>query len=106
MDELEVKNGFTTTVKWKLTNFSTVAARDDPENFLLSKEFQLDLSFIKCCLSFEPTNIHPGTDKNYSSLYLRIQDFAGYSSIKLRYRFWIENEDGEKMAEYAKGTHF
>jgi hypothetical protein len=65
---------------------------------LNSDVFQLDSSAIKCCLSFEPTSIE-GTDKNYSSLYLRVQDFADQSSIKLRFQLWIENELGEMMAE-------
>jgi hypothetical protein len=96
MSELKIKNEFTTIVKWKLANFSTVAARDDPKKQLFSKDFQLDSSAIKCCLEFYPTNIN-GADKNYSSLFLCIQDFSGHSSIKLCYDLWIENELGEKL---------
>jgi hypothetical protein len=100
MDELEIKNGFiiTTIVKWKLANFSTVAARDDSQKKMLSKDFHLDSSAIKCYLQFQPTSIGD-SDKNYSSLYLHVKDFAGQSSIKLRFDLWIENELGEKTAE-------
>jgi hypothetical protein len=103
MGELEIKKELiiATTVKWKLTNFSTVAARNNPKKQLFSKDFHLDSSAIKCRLEFQPTSIN-GTDKNYSSLYLHVQDFAGQSTIKLRWHFWIENQLGEKIEEYGK----
>jgi hypothetical protein len=103
MTELEVESECMTLVKWKLANFSTIAARDDPMKRLKSKNFQLDSSSIKCCLQFQPTTIK-GEDKNYSSLHLFVQNFAGQSFIKLRYHFWIENKFGEMMAE-TKSKH-
>jgi hypothetical protein len=102
MNELNVQRECTTIVKWKLSNFSAIAARDDPKKELASDDFQLDLSVIKCYLSFEPTSIE-GTDKNYSSLYLHVKDFADQSSIKVRFDLWIENENREKIEEC--GTH-
>jgi hypothetical protein len=97
MSELNIQRECTTVVKWKLSNFSTVAARNDPNKELLSDVFKIDSSGIKFCLNFEPTNIR-GCD-DYSSLYLVVRDFAGKSSIKLRFDLWIENELGEKIAE-------
>jgi hypothetical protein len=103
MDELDVKRESMTLVKWKLANFSTVAARDDPEKRLFSKFFKLDSSTVKCYLKFDPTNKKKDGDRNYSSLFLVVRDFAGQSTIKLRYSFWIENELGEKMGRRLKG---
>jgi hypothetical protein len=105
MGEIEVKSESTTLIKWKLTNFSTIAARDDPKKILFSKEFQLDSSSIKCCLKFEPTTRDPDEYKKYSSIFLYIRDFAGQSYIRLRYKFWIENELGEKIRD-SVGKYF
>jgi hypothetical protein len=104
MSELEIK--IATTIKWKLANFSTVAARDNPMKRLFSKDFQLDSSAIKCCFRFDPTNKVQNGDKNYSSLFLCVRDFAGQSSIKLRFDLWIENELGKKTAEDLDGKCF
>jgi hypothetical protein len=98
MSELNIESECTTLIKWQLANFSTVAARDHPQNRVKSDVFQLDSSAIKCYLEFQPTNLN-GTDRNYSSIYLRIKDFAGQSTIKLRFGLWIENELGEKISE-------
>jgi hypothetical protein len=106
MAKLNVQSECTTVVKWEVSNFSTVATRDDPKKELNSYDFQLDSSAIKCYLSFDPTNRHKDGDKNYSSLYLHVKDFADQSFIKLRYRLWIENQLGEKAAEHLSGKCF
>lgn len=89
----------TTIVKRKLANFSIVAERSDPMKTLKSPEFQVDFSTIKCQLFFNPTNPKDKYGKDYSSLFLFVQDFADHSTLKLRHQFWIENELGEKIAE-------
>jgi hypothetical protein len=100
MSELEIQGDDEriTVFKWKLSNFSTVAARDDPNKELDSGDFQLDFSAIKCYLKFRPTTFN-GTDRNASSLFLCVKDFAGQSPIKLRFNLWIENEFDENVAE-------
>jgi hypothetical protein len=103
--EIQHEDERITVFKWKLSNFSTVAAQDDPDKRLYSDDFQLDSSDIKCCLEFEPTNRHKDGDKNYSSFYLGVKDFADRSSIKLRFNLWIENELGEKIRE-TEGKFF
>lgn len=104
MSELEIKSESVTLVKWKLSNFSTIAARNAPKKRLYSSIFELDSSAIECFLDFQPTTIH-GEDKNYSSLFLWVIGFAGQSSVKLRLCFWIENELGKKIQETV-GKYF
>jgi hypothetical protein len=104
MSKISVKSECATLVKWEIRNFSTIAARNDPEKRLISDDFQLDSSAIKCYLKFQPTTIN-GTDKNYSSFFLHVQDFAGQSYIELRWHFWIENELGEKIEECGKSLY-
>jgi hypothetical protein len=97
MTKLNVQSECKTLVKWEVSNFSTVAARDNPEKRLNSGDFQLDSSSIKCYLQFRPASIDV-KDKNYSSLFLFVRNFAGQSAIKLRYDLWIENKLGEKIS--------
>jgi hypothetical protein len=104
MTEINVQSKFTTVTKWKISNFSTVAARNTPKEKLNSDVFQLDSSDIKCCLTFRPTS-SDAKDKNYSALYLGVKDFADEPSIKLCYRFWIENQLGDKIRE-TEGNFF
>jgi hypothetical protein len=99
MSALEIESGCATLIKWKLANFSTVASRDDPNKELESDFFQLDSCSIKFCLLFCPTNNKDSGDKNYSSISLHVADFNGNASVKLRFKFWIENEFGYKTAE-------
>jgi hypothetical protein len=106
MSELQIQREGenTTLIKWKLSNFLTVAARNDPKKELKSDVFQLDSSDIKCYLTFRPTS-PVAEEKNYSSIFLYVKDFVNKSSIELRYRFWIENELGEKIRE-TEGKFF
>jgi hypothetical protein len=99
MSDLDIKSQCTTLIKWKVANFSTVASRDDPTNELWTDIFKLDSSDIKCRLRFYPTNKQDGGDKNRSSIFLYVSDLNGNSSVELCYRFWIENEFGDKIAE-------
>jgi hypothetical protein len=105
MSTLSIQSEYTTTFKWEVSNFSTVAARNDPKKRLNSDDFKLDFSAIKFYLQFQPTTRQKDGNKNYSSFYLSVQNFAGESSIKLCYRFWIENQLGEKISE-TKGSFF
>jgi hypothetical protein len=100
MSRLEVKSECTTLVRWKVANFSTVASRNDPKKYLISNAFKLDSSDIKCCLIFEPTNRWDIKYKDYSSIYLCLEDSHENFNIKLCYKFWAENELGDKNAEY------
>jgi hypothetical protein len=99
MSELDIKSECTTLIKWKVANFSTVAASDDSDKFLSSDFFKLDSSEIKCYLRFDPTNNHDSGDRHYSSIYLYVSDLNGNSGVKLHIKFWIENELGDKIAE-------
>jgi hypothetical protein len=105
MSDLEIKSECTTLIKWKVTNFSTVASRDDPNKELWSDKFKLYSSGIKCRLRLYPTNKKDSGERNCSSFSLHVIDFDGNCNIKLRCRFWIENELGDKTAE-GPGKHF
>lgn len=93
-----VRSECTTFFKWRLDNFSKIAARDDSNKQLASYAFKLDSSSIKCYLVFYPTNIND-ENKNYSSLYFVVENFGDKSSIKIRLRLWLENQLGDLVVE-------
>jgi hypothetical protein len=99
MSELEIKREYTTLIKWKISNFSTIASRDDPNKELRSSAFNLDSSDIKCSLSFNPTNCCDGGNKSSSSLFFHIGDFGKHSTIQAYISVWVENQLGDKTAE-------
>lgn len=91
---------FTTTVRWKIENFSDVASRDDPEKkFLLSEEFSLFKSRLRFYLRFYPINLTERGNKDYSSIYLRPQDLDNEKSVKLNVKFWVENTSKRRIGD-------
>jgi hypothetical protein len=97
MSALEIESECVTLITWKLANFSSIASRDNPNKELKSDTFQLDSSGIKCCLLFCPTTKKGNEDKQYSSMFIHVVDFNGNASVKIRYRFWVKNESGDKL---------
>jgi hypothetical protein len=94
-----------TSFKWKINDFSKVAALDDPNKVLSSDDFQLDSSPINCNLIFEPISRQTNGDR-LSSLYLYVHKFGNQPTTKLGCRVWIENEIGESAPEIEDGKHF
>jgi hypothetical protein len=105
MSQLEVKYDSTTRIRWKISNFSTVAARDNIHNSLYSDDFRLDSSSVKCYLRFEPTNRDSLGDSDHSSIFLHVRDFANMTTLELSYRFWVENELGDAIRDHRDGKY-
>jgi len=84
-----------TVYKWPIINFSRTASRDNPTRKLESEVFTLSGSNLMFCLQFHPTNMKE--PYSYCSVFLCPKNFGGATSIKLEYKFWIENNRGEKI---------
>jgi len=86
-----------TMYKWQLRNFSTMASRKNPGNVLYTDDFALPDSNVKLSIRFMPTNTIRKTSKEYCALQLMLKDLGGEKSVKLEYKLWIENTNGEKL---------
>jgi hypothetical protein len=91
--EINYKNVKVPVVRWTIDNFfGHVNNRTD---HLDSEKFVLDGLSTKFYLQVYLSN----SWSNYLSYYLRVADMAGEKPIKMDYKFWLENDKGEKCAE-------
>ena len=85
-----------TTVKWRIENVSILVSRSAPEDILHSDPFTLPNN-IKMGLMFYPIN----AEKDYSSLYLVSLNLEKTNFATLKFKFWMENDDGEILLNSA-----
>jgi hypothetical protein len=87
MNPLEITSKLATIVKWKIENFSELAARDDPKKRLHSNVFHLDYRLL----------LGISSDKDYSPVCLFIKNSGDAQSIKIGFKIGIKN--GERIRE-------
>lgn len=74
-----------------------------PEVDLSTVDFKLSPIGVTCCLYFRPTN-ESKKRRKHSSFYLCVKNYANLESVKLRFRAWIENEDGKRLGDRLDGN--
>jgi len=94
-----------TTFKWRIDQFFTVAARDDPKKCLKGPIFELR-NGVTFYLQFEPTATANDASQYHCSLFLMPNDLAGNQSVILEYRLWVENSDGKKLERKPKAINY